>query len=380
MKSTELMPGTCGKTTEDKLAWIYLVNLVFYFIPMFLTEMPLWEIGVSLLILPPFIYCYFWAHRSSKVKAVYPILAIIALGALITPINAGSLALFTFAGFFIGFYYSLRTAFFGLLALLTLLTTLSLLLGINHYFFVLYGGFLVLGVGLFGVAERKRVEAKCRQQQSEAEISQLATMLERERIGRDLHDIMGHNLSSISLKAELAEKLLAKDELEQARIQLRELNEIARDSLSQIRQTVSDYKHKGLSASVMQLCQTLRDKGLSVSLEGDLPILPSTLESQLILSITELCNNVIRHSQASHCVITFERLTDEINISVTDNGTPQSVTEGNGLSGIRERLSEFQGKLDYSLEKHCRFTITLPVPEEQALEPRAQKLVSGVQN
>lgn len=373
MKSINIMPETRPKTTEDKLAWIYLVNLVFYFIPFFINDMPLWEMGVSLLILIPFIYCYFWAHRSSKEKAVYPILAMIALGAIITPINAGSLSLFTFAGFFIGFYYSLRTAFFSLLALLTLLTTLSLLLGINHYFFVLYGGLLIIGVGLFGVAERKRVEAKCRQQQSEAEISQLATMLERERIGRDLHDIMGHNLSSISLKAELGEKLLAKGDLEQARVQLRELNEIARDSLTQIRQTVSNYKHKGLSASVMQLCQTLRDKGLSVSLEGKLPTLPSTLETQLILSLTELCNNVIRHSQASHCVITFEQFEDKISISVTDNGTPQTVTEGNGLNGIRERLSQFQGKLDYCLERQCRFTITLPITEKQ-------KLIFGVQN
>ncbi|AQS38460.1 signal transduction histidine kinase [Shewanella psychrophila] len=348
------------RSLEDKLAWVYLINLIFYLIPLFIGSKPIWQIVISLITLLPFIYCYFWAYRSPKKKAIYPILAMIALGIAITPINTGSLSLFTFAGFFIGFNYSLRTAFISLIGFVSLLAAITFILEMNHYNFITYGGLLIAGVGLFGVAERKRVEAHCRAQKSKAEISQLATMLERERIARDLHDIMGHNLSSISLKAELAAKLLDKNQIEQAKLQLRELNEIARDSLSQVRQTVSGYKHKGLSSSVMHLCQTLRDKGLSVSLEGDIPQLNPKLETQVILSLTELCNNVIRHSQADHCSLTFSTSADELTISITDNGKTAKIIEGNGLKGIRERLKGFQGKLDYMINQQCRFTITLP--------------------
>lgn len=348
------------KSTEDKFAWIYLVNLTFYLIPLFIDDKPLWQIGLILLTLIPFIYCYFWAYRSPRNDALYPILAMIVLGVAITPINSGSLSLFTFAGFFIGFYYSIRTALMSLLGFIALLLTLTFLLDMSHYYFVAYGSLLIAGVGLFGVAERKRVEAKCREQKSQAEISQLAAMLERERIARDLHDIMGHNLSSISLKAELAAKLLDKHHLEDAKTQLVELTTIARSSLSQVRETVSGYKHQGLASSVMSLCQTLRDKGLSVSLEGDIPNLLPELETHVILSLTELCNNILRHSHADHCSLVFSESTHELNICITDNGQTSGIIEGNGLKGIQERLIAFQGKLDYVIDSQCRFIITLP--------------------
>lgn len=344
---------------EDKLAWVYLINLGFYLIPLFVQSMPIWQIALSLIVLVPFIYCYFWAYRSPSHQVYKPILAMIAIGIAITPINTGSLSLFTFAGFFIGFNYSLRHAFYCLIGLATMLALLCSLLDLHHYFLI-YGTALVTGVGFFGVAERKRVAAKIAQRQSQQEISQLATMLERERIARDLHDIMGHSLSSISLKAELAQKLLAKNRVEQASAELSELNTIARDSLSQIRQTVSGYKHKGFTAVLTQLCQSLRDKGMSVTLTGEIPQLDEAVETHLILSVTELCNNIIRHSKGTHCDINLSQTEHEIAIAVTDNAATTSLTEGNGLTGIRERMAQLGGTLDYQLEATTQFTLTLP--------------------
>ncbi|MCL1147438.1 sensor histidine kinase [Shewanella marinintestina] len=353
------IPNRASKT-EDKYAWVYLINLVFYFIPYFIIDMPLWKILLSLAALIPFVYCYYWAYRSTSSRAHLPILAIIAIAIAVTPINTGSLSLFTFAGFFIGFFYPLRKAVLCIIALIATLFLLNISLHFDHYYWAIYGAALLAGVSLFGVVERNRIENKCKQQKSQDEIHQLATMLERERIARDLHDIMGHSLSSISLKAELAEKLLAKDDIEQAKLQLAELNSIARDSLSQIRQTVSGYKHKGLAASVTGLCQTLRDKGLSVTLEGEIPSLSTELETHLILSLTELCNNIIRHSQAQECSLRFSQNQQQTIIQITDNGQPDSVNQGNGLSGIRERLQQFQGTLTWDLSQQCQFTITLP--------------------
>ena len=349
---------------ERKLAWIYLINLVFYLIPLFLSPYPLWKIALSLTVLIPFIASYFWAYKCNYRSAYKPILVMVLIGSAITPINPGSISLFTFAGFFIGFFYPLKSSIFFLLGLVALLFGLNEVCNFGNFYFPLYGSALVLGVGMLGLAERKRYQHKLKAQQSSQEISTLATMVERERIARDLHDIMGHSLSSIALKAELAEKLIAKQEYELASTQLIELGQIARESLSQIRHTVSDYKHKGLESCVTQLCKSLRDKGLCVELHGEIPKLPARIESQLGLILTELVNNILRHSGASECYITFGKQADHLRVEVKDNATAKPLVEGNGLTGIRERLDSLGGSLNYNLDQGYAFSVSLPLQGE----------------
>src|SRR5690606_21535545 len=132
-----------------------------------------------------------------------------------------------------------------------------------------------------------------------------AVIAERERIARDLHDILGHTLSSIALKAELAEKLLILDKRDEAKQHVSELHQIARNTLSLVRQTVSGYKHRGLSGEVMELCDKLRQNGFVVELTGEIPQLTPRAETALILALTELTTNVLRHSNGNHCQIVF---------------------------------------------------------------------------
>ncbi len=327
--------------TELKLAKYYLVNLAFYFIPLFIMPVSPWQWLASLLVLPPFIYCYFRAYGADRDKVHWPILGIILLAILITPANPGSLSLFTFAAFFIGFFYPLRLLLPALLLIALVLLALNQLLGFNGLYFVYYGCGLTAATSLLGVAERKRQQAKRQARRSEEEIRALATMLERERIGRDLHDLMGHQLSSIALKAELANKLLQKNDLQASREQLTELAQIARDSLSQIRRAVADYRHQGLDSCCAQLCRRLREKGLAVSLEGELPVLSPLAESQLILILTELVSNILRHSDATEAHLSFT-LEPQLTICLRDNGTIRfKPTPGNGLKGIAERLASW---------------------------------------
>lgn len=355
--------------TEQKFAWVYLINLGFYFIPLFINEYPAWKIGLSLAVLIPFIASYFWAYKCPRNKAIYPILSIVALATLITPINPGSLSLYTFAGFFIGFFYPLRQVIVSFLALFVLLAALNHLSGFNQYYFPVYGSLLISAVGLFGVVERRRVETKRLKQQSNDEIAQMAKIVERERIARDLHDVMGHSLSSIILKAELAEKLIEKQQPEQAQSQLNELAIIARDSLSQIRRTVSNYKHTGLDATLGQLCDRLRDKGISTELIGEITPLPARVESQLILILTELISNMLRYSQAKHCQIIFEQDVTQIKVVVVDQAEVAMIIEGNGIKGIRERVHDLNGQYQYQLAPYYQTNICLPLSQ---ITPDAQ--------
>ena len=345
---------------EYRLGWIYLVNLVFYFIPLFINDYPWWQIVVSVLAVPPFLWCYFQVYHSAQHQAWKPIVGIVVIASLMMPFNSGALSLYVFAGFFVGFFYSRTTWFFSVLSICMLMTLLAHLSGYPVFYFLTWGVGLVSAISLFGIAEQKRQRTHFALKQSEQEISMLATMVERERIARDLHDLMGHNLSSIALKAELAQRLLDTGKQEECRQQLVELQQISRESLTQIRQTVADYKHKGLAHHLAELTKTLRDKGLQVTIAGDLPTLAHQAEKELIMVLTELTNNILRHSQASSCSFEFSFNGTDWLIQVSDNGRCEQIKEGNGLAGIRERLSAFGGKLNYQLQQGCQFMVQIP--------------------
>jgi two-component system sensor histidine kinase DesK len=198
---------------------------------------------------------------------------------------------------------------------------------------------------------------------SRQEIEQLAIIAERERIARDLHDILGHALSSIALKAELAEKLLLQEKHDATQQHLSELHQIARNSLSLVRQTVSGYKHRGLSGEVMELCERLRQKGFVVELNGDIPQLSARAETAVILALTELTTNILRHSKGDRCQIEFRKHCDRIMVRMSDNGEVKSLIPGNGLHGIQERLQALAGELQSSVNKGCEFIISLPIRE-----------------
>ncbi|WP_346348123.1 sensor histidine kinase [Shewanella olleyana] len=353
---------------KQKTAWVYLINLIFYFIPLYFLQDDLLRVSVSLLLLVPFLYSYFWAYKSSSTKAIYPIGLMLFTASIAAPFTAGAISFFSFAAFFIGFFYSLRTAVISFIIISTWLWILDYLVGFQGYYFPLYGMLIVFVVGVFGVIEHNNERVRRQQRQSKDEIASLATALERERIARDLHDIMGHNLSSIALKAQLAEKLVETGNLPLAQEHLKQLADIARDSLSQIRQTVSDYKHKGLANTLQQLTELLREQSIEVHVSGSLPTMPSLVESQLGLMFTELVNNTIKHGNATQCLWQFESANDQINIQFSDNAAAKDIVEGNGIKGIRERVELLAGQFSYDITDGYRFTISLPLSTDSFTE------------
>ncbi|WP_285163572.1 sensor histidine kinase [Shewanella goraebulensis] len=346
---------------KQKTAWVYLFNLIFYFIPLWFMKEDLLRVGVSLLLLIPFLYSYFWAYKSSSAKGIYPIGLMLLTASVAAPFTSGAISFFSFAAFFIGFFYSLRTAALSFIVISAWLWALDYLVGYQGYYFPLYGMLIVFIVGVFGVIEHNSERFRRQQRQSKDEIASLATALERERIARDLHDIMGHNLSSIALKAQLAEKLVETGNLALAQEHLSQLANIARESLSQIRQTVSDYKHKGLADTLQQLTERLREQSIEVQVSGSLPNMPSLIASQLGLMLTELVNNTIKHGNATQCLWQFETTNEQLTINFSDNAATKEIIEGNGLKGIRERVELLSGEFNYETTNGYRFMISLPI-------------------
>ena len=181
----------------------------------------------------------------------------------------------------------------------------------------------------------------------------LATLAERERIGRDLHDLLGHTLSVVALKSELARKLIDHD-LDAARAEIGEVERVARDALSQVRTAVSGIRSTALNAELLSATALLEAQGLRVKCETEHVRLPHDRETALALSLREAATNIGRHARATGVVIRVKQESSAIVVEVVDNGRGGCIVPGNGLNGMRERLSSVGGSLTLGPEQGRR--------------------------
>jgi two-component system sensor histidine kinase DesK len=238
------------------------------------------------------------------------------------------------------------------------------------YIFNLNVWFLVFGCGLTFVvgasnihfAQRNRSNKKLIRAQQE--IEHLATLAERERIARDLHDVLGHTLSVIILKSELAGKVMQGDP-ERAGKEIGEVEQISRKALSEVRDAIRGYRSRGLAAELAEAKTTLETAGLSVHCDaaGTLNI-PAVQESVLSLAVREAVTNVVRHAQARTCEMRVEQQNGTCRLEVRDDGRGGVHSEGNGLRGMRERVEMLGGTLNRDSATGTRIVITLPVKSE----------------
>lgn len=346
-------------------SWVWLVFSVYYFIPLYYVSYTPAEIAIQLVAYLTFVLLYLWTFRLPRAKGWIPIGLITLIAVSISPLTVGSSTFFSFLGVLIGFTYPTRILLILMGAYISVILLFQFYLYENYpfQFFALPALMGFITTSIVGYMEKFREENRIQTFKSNQEIQQLAIIAERERIARDLHDILGHTLSSIALKAELAEKLLSQEKNADAKEHIRDLHQIARNSLSLVRQTVSGYKHRGLTGEVIDLCEKLRQQGFIVNLRGDIPTLSPRAETAVILALTELTTNLLRHSNASHCDIHFMNDEKNINICIQDNGRVKQLEQGNGLHGIQERLAAIAGELLIDISNGCRFDIRLPRSE-----------------
>ncbi len=177
--------------------------------------------------------------------------------------------------------------------------------------------------------------------------TQLAVTAERERVARDVHDVLGHSLTVISLKAELAERLLdAGDDTDGARAEVRAIHDLSRQALAEVRSTVGGLRIARLADEVVAARAVLADASIEASLPDDLTVVDPRHRIVLAWSLREAVTNVVRHSRAEHCTVEVGPRT----LVVTDDGRGMNGhREGNGIRGLRERVDAAGGTL--SLEQ-----------------------------
>lgn len=208
--------------------------------------------------------------------------------------------------------------------------------------------------------------------QSREEIRRLAAATERERIARDLHDLLGHTLTLITVKAELAAKLAERD-MPAAAQEIRELEAVSRDALRQVREAVGGYRSGGL-AGEMAIARIALNTA-RVELVAELATAhrcPPAHDHLFALVLREAITNVVRHAAARHCNVKLTCDGIAASLSISDDGRGGRIRAGNGIRGMRERLEMLQGRLEIESGEHgTRVIATLPLPREELAEAAA---------
>jgi two-component system, NarL family, sensor histidine kinase DesK len=168
------------------------------------------------------------------------------------------------------------------------------------------------------------------------ENAQLAVAAERNRFARDLHDILGHSLTVITVKAELANRMLDLDP-DRARAELKDLERLSRDALSDVRRAVEGYRDLTLPGELARAREALRAADIAADLPNSTDEVPSDLRELFAWTIREGVTNVIRHSAATGCSVRLAA--DRVEVRDDGAGPRPDATGGHGLDGLRERAA-----------------------------------------
>jgi two-component system sensor histidine kinase DesK len=238
----------------------------------------------------------------------------------------------------------------------------------------------VVAFGLILVAVRRLMELVRELEAARAQVAELAASEERLRLSRDMHDLLGHNLSLIALKSELARKLLGRDP-EAAEVEVRDIESVARTSLQEARAAVQGLRRASLASELDRAREALEAAGIEVEVRTIGP-LPARVETLLGFAVREGSTNVIRHSGARRCEIAVERVGDLAELTLRDDGAgPDGAgTEGSGLRGLAERTAEAGGRLESGSAQDGGFQLIVRVPIEASMAPpadTAESLTAG---
>ena len=217
---------------------------------------------------------------------------------------------------------------------------------------------VVLTIAMFGT--RQVIMANAELRAARDEIATLAVAEERSRMARDLHDVLGHSLTTITVKAGLARRILESSGDDQRAIaELRDVETLSRTALGEVRSTVSGYREASLAAELVGARVALQAAEIAADLPHAVDNVPAGLQEPFAYVLREGVTNVIRHSNAHRCEIRL----GESWIEIRDDGTPaETCGSGHGLSGLKERLAKVGGSLSAGPAEAGGFIVRASVP------------------
>ncbi len=331
-----------------RLQYLWLLSLGYLFWKFAYVAPGALEAALLALTLPVFValYCFsFWA-RGWQVHAC--VAAGCLLGAAWAHWNPGAACFFIFACAMCARIPRPGHAVGGMLAVLAGGTAASFLVeGRMQLVFLLPLLLVGLPVGLSTLMDQRLRDSRARLMRKQEEVEHMARIAERERISRDLHDLLGHSLSLIALKAELARKLAGRDDAACAR-EIVDIEASARTALAEVRTAVTGYRESGLAQALASARASLQAADVALDERVERIDLAPAAEHVLALAVREAVTNIVRHARASRCTLSLSREAGHAVLRVHDDGRLRDTDElrhGNGLAGMQERVAALGGRL-----------------------------------
>jgi len=340
--------------SEDWTSYAWLIYLLY-----FLLAGPFDRVPVTLATTALAVALYFWSYWIRGTWVLGIAAAWFLLGAIFLRINPGASVFFVYAACLYGKIWEPPVAFRYLAGHVVLVCLVCWALGSDIW----VSGSAVVFSALIGsvmiqIAQRRRLSDRLVAAHAQAE--HLAKVAERERIARDLHDLLGHTLSVIVLKSELASRLSA-TQPERAAEEIRDVERISREALAQVRAAVRGYRSAGFESELHQAREALEAAGIAVEARVEQPQLSAMQESVFALALREAVTNIVRHAHATICRLSLRQNGRFCELEIADNGQGGALEEGSGLSGMRERVEALGGMLERDGSNGTLLRIRVPV-------------------
>lgn len=325
-----------------------------------------WTLAVASIaaFLPPY-FAYWAAMEARRPGRAAVMVAVIALiGIVLVPFTTGASTYLVYAAAMVPFVASARRALAAIVffaATMALVSIASMTYEPRVWWIVsLPVVLMIVAIGGANVLYAENVRRRAQVSRAREEVDEMAAVAERERISRDLHDLLGHTLSVTALKSELASRLSTVDPA-RAAAEIRDVEQISRNALSEVRAAVEGFRSRGYAGELRNAARALDAAGVRFDDVTENVRMPPRHEGVLALALREATTNVIRHARASHCRAELRADGQSLILTVRDDGAGAVAYDGHGLTGMRERATALGGAVTVENDGGTRVTMRLPL-------------------
>ena len=357
----------------DYMYWASLIFMVFPIVPVVTGELPSWHLLIDIL----FVLAYLGVltTKSQRLSWLCWVIMLAYVAGYTAFVGVNYIWFFFFLANLLIYHFGVRS--FNSLHVRTFLLAQVLVVGQLLIFQEVEVEFLVYLLGIltfidlmtFGLVRIRIVEdLKEAQAKQNAQINLLLAENERSRIGQDLHDSLGHTFAMLSVKTDLALQLFQMEAYPQVEKELKEIHQISKDSMNEVRTIVENLKSRTLTSELETVKKMLEIAGIEVEIANQLDTasLTQELESTASMILLELVTNVIKHAKASKVYLKLERTEKELILTVRDDGCGFTSIKGDDLHTVRDRVLLFSGEVKViSWKQPTEVQVRLPYKERK---------------
>ena len=378
--TSERFSRSASSSSEPAMGWnesrfypIYLVYSLFYFFPLIFmgnslgAKSPVWWFGLAALY-GLFVGIFFTLeHVSVKWRSGLMVLNSI-IATVGVQISIGTSAFFSYIPFFALLFFPLRLALFWLAMGVVCIVIAAIITRFDPYFW--------MPAAIVFIVNSFTALLELRKRQLQNAVQKNAHLAERDRIARDLHDVTGHQLTAIALKAQLAKKMIHAERYQEAAAELEVLAELAANNRKAIRHAIEGHDTQDVQCAYASLSLLLKEQGFDLSEKGQLPIVIPSAQYDLVAIYSEAMTNVLRHGQAGRVISEHQQnqqgyhwrlvndLRDDRNGSDLKTHSSREM-DNMGLLSMRRRAENIGGSLDFTIigqVVHSQAELTLFLP------------------